>query len=141
MKSMLCAALLGVCWGMAGPARADTFMLVIQEAPAEFAKRDRQSADGQAYWTAYAEYGRALQTAGILRGGSPVGAALGTVRMAKGAVRAGAAERTDGLVLGGFFLIDVPDAATANVWAARAPAATTGRVDVHAVPASPAMAK
>ncbi len=77
----------------------------------------------------------------MLRGGSPLGAPDEgrAVRVERGAVRPAPIATGDGVVLGGYFVIDVPDLETAVQWAGRAPAALTGRVEVRPVPASPAM--
>jgi hypothetical protein len=127
---------------LAGPAAgAAEYVLLIHEAPAEFAKRTRTDEVGRAYWQAYADFGRALTEAHVLRGGSPLGApAEGrAVHIERGAVRPARIAAGDGVVLGGYFVVDVPDLETAVQWAGRAPAALTGRVEVRPVPASPAM--
>lgn len=97
MKVRMGAALRAACFGVAGPARAEIYGVIVRGAPIEFAKRERRDVAAQTYWTACADCGQALQSAGILRGGSSAGF--------------------------------------------RAPAAATGRVDVHRVPAAPAIAK
>lgn len=54
MKSMLCAGLLTLALFPGDRALAETFVLVVREAPAEFAKRGRTDDAGKAYWAAWA---------------------------------------------------------------------------------------
>jgi hypothetical protein len=126
MKSFVLAL---VC-GLAGsPALAEPFLLLIHETPGQIALRTDAGAAGQAYWAAYADFGKAATEAGVLRGG----AAMGPLPQVGEAAEPGA------LVLGGFFLIDVADAAAAADWAARLPSATTGGVEVRAAISAPGM--
>ena len=115
----------------AAPAVAEPFVLLIYETPDQIALRDDKGAAGAAYWGAFADFGKAATEAGILRGG----AAMVPVPVAV----AGTAERPGGLVLGGFFQIDVADSATAAEWAGKIPAAATGAVEVRATVAAPGM--
>ncbi|NUB43150.1 YciI family protein [Fertoebacter nigrum] len=121
----LMAALLG-----GSPALAEPFVLLIYESAAELALREDKGAAGQAYWGAYAAFGQEAQAAGVVRGGAA---------MVPVAVAGAGPAATDGLTLGGFFLLDVADAAAAEAWAAKLPAATTGRVEVRAGIAAPGM--
>lgn len=108
--------------GIAAP-----YTLFVFESPAELARRADAGADGAAYWQAYAAYGARLAEAGVLRGGSAIAPAAG---LAIG-------DRP----LGGYFTLDVEDAAAARRWADAAPAATAGgQVVVAAGIVSPAMA-
>lgn len=128
MKSFVLAL---VC-GLAGsPALAEPFVLLIHETPGQIALRTDAGAAGQAYWAAYADFGKAATEAGVLRGG----AAMGPLPVAQ----VGEAASPGALVLGGFFLIDVADAAAAADWAARLPSATTGGVEVRAAISAPGM--
>jgi hypothetical protein len=116
---------------LAGPAAAEPFVLLIHEAPDQIALRDDPGAAGQAYWKAYADFGAEAAAAGVMRGGAAmVPAPVGEV---------GVPRETGALVLGGFFQIDVPDAAEARRWASKLPAAATGSVEVRAVVAAPGM--
>lgn len=115
----------------ATPGLADPFVLVIHESPDQIALRSDPGAAGAAYWAAYADFGRQATEAGILRGG----AALAP----QAAAEVGLPLETGTLVLGGFFQIEVADAAEAAAWAAKLPAATTGSVEVRAAVAAPAM--
>jgi hypothetical protein len=115
----------------ATPGLAEPFVLLIYETPAQIALREDQGAAGAAYWGAFAEFGKQATAAGILRGG----AALVPVPVAV----AGHADVSGGLVLGGFFLIDVADSAAAAEWAGKIPAAATGAVEVRATVAAPGM--
>jgi hypothetical protein len=115
----------------AAPAVAEPFVLLVYETPDQIALRDDKGAAGAAYWGAFADFGKAATEAGILRGG----AAMVPVPVAV----AGTAARPDGLVLGGFFQIDVADSAAAAEWAGKVPAAATGAVEVRATVAAPGM--
>jgi hypothetical protein len=84
-------------------------------------------------WFAYTEE---LQAAGALVAGEalqPVDAAR-TLR-----VRGGARQVTDGAVAGtaevlsGFYIVEVPDLAAAEEWAARIPAAPYGSVEIRPI--------
>ncbi len=125
MKSAALA--LALCLGI-GPALAEPFVLLIHETPAQIALRSDAGAKGQSYWAAYADFGKQAAAAGVLRGG----AALVPTPVAQ----VGTATDPSALVFGGFFLIDVADAAAAAGWAARLPAAG---VEVRATIAAPGM--
>jgi hypothetical protein len=109
------------------------YAILVYESPAELAAREDPARQG-AYWGAYTAYSQALVAAGVAAGGAglkPPTAAT-TVRL-----RGGARQVQDGPfadtkeVLGGFYLIDVPDLDAALEWAARCPAAATGSVEVR----------
>ena len=128
MKSSLLSLLLGLgC----GPALAEPFVLLIHETPAQIALRGDSGAGGQAYWAAFAEFGKQAAAAGILRGGAAM--------MPVAAAHVGQIVTRGELPLGGFFLIDVTDAAAAADWAAKLPSATTGGVEVRATIPAPGM--
>jgi hypothetical protein len=138
MRTTLAAALAAAIG--AAPVQALEFTILIQETPAELAART-DPGRAAAYWGAFGALAQAMQEAGVLKAGSPLqwGAAARTVSVREGSVRvAPGVDPAGGTVLGGWFLIDVPDEATALAWAARVPAATTGAVEV--VPAFPAPA-
>ncbi len=112
------------------PAAADPFVLLVHESPDQIALRADPGPDGQAYWAAYAQWGRDAAAAGLMRGG----AAMVPVPVA---VAGNLPESA--LVLGGFFQIDAPSATIAQEWAAKLPAAATGAVEVRAVVPMPDM--
>ncbi len=107
-------------------APAAEYTLLIHETEAQLALRADRGPAGAAYWAGYAELGRAMTQAGILRGG----AALDT---AATPASTGPATR-----LGGYFVIDVPDLDAARAWAARVPV-VTGRVEIRAHIPGPGM--
>ena len=88
---------------------------------------------------AYVAYTEALQRAGVLRDGNRLQptATAKTVRS-----RNGKAAVTDGPfaetkeVVGGYYLIDVPDLESALAWAGRCPGALHGAIEVRPVRAS-----
>jgi hypothetical protein len=90
----------------------------------------------QAEMPRWNEYTQSLQDAGVMVAGDafePAQAAR-TVRE-----RAGERRVTDGPfaptaeVLGGYYVIDVPDIATAEIWAARIPNVSYGSVEVRPI--------
>lgn len=84
-------------------ARAETYTLLVYEAPEQIALRRDGGDAGRAYWADYARYGQTLQASGALRGG----AALETDAATPASI--------GGLRLGGYFQVDAagPDAARA----------------------------
>lgn len=126
-SSFLALALLLV----SGPALAEQFVLLIHESPEQLALRGDAGAAGQAYWAAYADWGKEATDAGIMRGGAPMGP------VPAGLIGQGVDPGK--LTLGGFFVIDVPNAATATEWAARLPAAETGTVEIRSAVSAPGM--
>jgi hypothetical protein len=113
------------------PALAEPFVLLIHEAPEQLALRTDPGPDGAAYWAAYADFGREAAAAGIMKGGAAMIPAPVAV--------AGSMDAAGPLTLGGYFLIDVADAAAAQGWAEKLPAARTGAVEVRAVVPAPGM--
>lgn len=109
------------------------YAILVYETPAELAAREDPARAG-AYWAAYTAYSQALVEAGVARGGAGLHppAMATTVRL-----RGGQRQVQDGPfadtkeLLGGLFLIDVPDLDAALEWAARCPAAATGSVEVR----------
>jgi hypothetical protein len=129
MPKPLSAALAALTLAAAQPAVAEPWTILIYETEAELALRTDPSEAGAAYWGAYAAYGKALADAGVLRGGAALDpAAVLTVSPAGTGERPLAAAP---LALGGYFQIDVPDRAAALGWAAKAPAAATGAVELR----------
>jgi hypothetical protein len=114
-KTLLVAGLM-----VATPAGAADYTLFIYESAADIAART-DAEKSSAYWGAYAAFADEATRAGVMRGGAgiePVGATVGAAAPAWP-------------TLGGYFVIAVPDLATARQWAAKLPAARTGRVDVR----------
>jgi hypothetical protein len=110
------------------------YALIILEHPAQMAQRNGPEAP--AYWSAWVAFGHALQAAGVAAGGAGLEppATATTVRFAGGkhVVQDGPFADTKEL-LGGFFLIDVPDLDAALTWAAKAPLGPGGAVEVRPV--------
>jgi hypothetical protein len=122
MRAAIAAAMMMTA---AGSAHAEPFTLTVYESADQLALRGDAGEKGRAYWGSYAVAGEAMARAGIMRGG----AALVPV----------AAPKSGELTLSGYFIIDVKDRAEAEAWAAKLPAATTGRVEVRAHVPMPGM--
>jgi len=120
-----------ICGLGCAPAMAEPFVLLIHETPAQIALRTDAGAAGQAYWATYADFGKAAAEAGVLRGGAAM--------VPQPVAQVGQAAVPGALMLGGFFLIDVADAAAAMEWAAKLPAAATGGVEIRAAIPAPGM--
>lgn len=109
------------------------YALIVYETPAEVAARE-DPARAEAYWGAYIAFSQALAAAGVAAGGAGLQppAMATTVRLTGGKrqVQDGPFADTREL-LGGFFVIDVPDLDAALAWAARCPSAATGAVEVR----------
>lgn len=111
------------------------YAIIVYESENDFRRRgseDKQ--ENEAYWGAFSAYYGALQEAGVLAGGEglqgPDTATLLQVKDGERTVQDGPyADSKE--QLGGFFLIDVPDLDTALDWAAKAPTASTGKVEVR----------
>lgn len=110
-------------------------MLIFNEAASDFAKRDHPD-EAANYWGAWGAYVQAIEQAGITvsgRGLLPPHTST-TVR-----VRDGQRQVHDGPyaeakeMVGGFFVIEVPDLETALEWAARSPSASYGSTEVRPV--------
>ena len=120
-----CIAALALALAPASLAAAEPFTLLIYETPEELALRTAKGDAGAAYWGGYGAFAAEAGAAGILRGGAALhtGAAhIGTV----GPVAA----RDTGLRISGYFQIDVATMEDATAWAARIPAAASGRVEI-----------
>ena len=108
-------------------AKAEQYTLLVFERSAELAKRTDTGNRGREYWQQYADFGRSLANAGVLKGG----AALHPVEV----LGVGDAR------LGGYFIIETSTLAEAERWAAQAPASRAGGwVIVATALPSPAMA-
>jgi hypothetical protein len=120
-----------VCGLGCAPVLAEPFVLLIHETPEQIGLRADAGAAGQAYWAAYADFGKAAAEAGVLRGGAAM--------VPQPVAQVGETVAPGALLLGGFFLIDVADRAAAADWAARLPASATGGVEVRAAITAPGM--
>ena len=117
------------------------YMLMFYETPDELAKRS--DARAPAYWSAWSAYVQALGAEGVVRSGAGLQPpTLATTLRLEGDRRrvqdgpfADSREQ-----LGGFFVIDVPDLDAALAWAARAPCAGAGGVEVRPILPPPAAA-
>ncbi len=107
------------------------YALIYRETAAELAREKREP---DAYWGAWNAYMGAMGAAGIMRGGAGLlqPPTATTLRIADGEwqVQDGPFADTKEM-LGGFVVIDVPDLDAALAWAARAPCASAGSVEVR----------
>ncbi|MDH6593750.1 hypothetical protein M2165_003639 [Variovorax sp. TBS-050B] len=108
------------------------YMLMFYQTAAEFERSDDPAAQAhRSSWIAYAD---AVRKAGISLGGHglmpPVTGTTLRIRGDKRQVQDGPFADTKEQ-LGGYFVIDVPDLDAALEWAARAPCASTGGVEVR----------
>lgn len=114
------------------------YALLYNETQAELTRAS--SADAPVYWGAWNAYMGAMAAAGIMRGGSALmpPATATTLRIADGnwQVEDGPFADTKEQ-LGGFVIIDVADLDAALEWAARAPCASAGSVEVRPVMEAP----
>jgi len=108
------------------------YVMLFAETPAERGRRD--TAEAPAYWGAWTAYMAAMQAAGVMRGGAGLlppeaGATLrlrGEERLVQTGPFADSQEQ-----LGGYVLLEVPDLDAALEWAARAPCAAAGAVEIR----------
>jgi hypothetical protein len=111
------------------------YMLMFFESTAEGARRD-DPAQAPAYWGAWSAYVGAMSASGCVKNGhglEPPRTAT-TVRVAGGKRQVQDGPFADTREhIGGYFVIDVPSLDTALEWAARAPCASAGRVEVWPV--------
>jgi hypothetical protein len=114
------------------------YALLYNETPAEMARGDTAAAPE--YWGAWNAYMGAMAAAGIMRGGNALmpPATATTLRVADGKwqVEDGPFADTKEL-LGGFVIIEVDGLDAALEWAARAPCASAGSVEIRPVMAAP----
>lgn len=110
------------------------YMLMFYQPPIEFEQRDQ--AVGAAYRASWMAYVGAIRESGIAQNGHgllpPMTGTSLRVRGDKRQVQDGPFADTKEQ-LGGYFVIDVPDLDSALEWAARAPCASTGGVEVRPV--------
>jgi len=110
------------------------YMLMFYQPQSEFDQRDDAAA--QAYRAGWMAYVTAARQSGVVQNGHglhpPMTGTTLRVRGDKRQVQDGPFADTKEQ-LGGFFVIDVPDLDTALSWAARAPCAASGGVEVRPV--------
>jgi hypothetical protein len=111
------------------------YMLLFTEPAADAEKRNDPD-QAPAYWGAWSSYAGALASSGIMVNGAglqlPSTATTLRIRDGKHHIQDGPYAETKEM-LGGFFVIDVPDLDTALEWAARSPAAICGAVEIRPV--------
>jgi hypothetical protein len=113
------------------------YMLAFNESEGDFAERiDPNSATAKSRMGAWGEYIGAMMQAGITKGGNglqpPHTGTTVRFRDGKRLVQDGPIADTKEQ-LGGYMIVDVPDLDTALGWAAKAPCAATGSVEVRPV--------
>lgn len=113
------------------------YMILVAETEKEFAMRNEAGTPAfEAFMAPWFAYSNELAQAGVILGGQalmgPETATTVKIRDGKRIVQDGpyadAKEQ-----LGGFFIIDVPDADAARDWAAKAPTTKTGHTDLRKV--------
>ena len=114
------------------------YMLMFYQPQSEFDQRDEAKA--QALRASWMDYVGAVRQSGIVQNGHglhpPMTGTTLRVRGDKRQVQDGPFADTKEQ-LGGYFVIEVPDLDAALEWAARAPCATTGGVEVRPVFTAP----
>lgn len=111
------------------------YMLIYRETAAEVGRRDDPAA-APAYWGAWQAYIAALGGAGVIVSGNglqpPRTATIVRVNAGQRQVQDGPFADTHEH-LGGYFIVEVPTLDAALEWAARAPCASAGSVEVRPV--------
>ncbi len=111
------------------------FMLIFKETTAEVARRDDPAA-APAYWGAWEAYVGALHGSGIVVSGNALQAPRTATHLR---VAGGKRQVQDGPFadthehLGGYFIVETASLDVALEWAARAPCASAGSVEVRPV--------
>jgi hypothetical protein len=114
------------------------YMLLIY-GPAEGGLSPEEAQAEMPRWT---EYTQSMQEAGVMVAGDPLEPVETATTVRE---RGGETVVTDGPfsetkeVLGGYYIVDVPDAETAQKWAARMPIIGRGSVEVRAIMVIPGM--
>jgi hypothetical protein len=115
------------------------YMLIFREPAQDFERRDDPIAAPE-YWGAWNAYLGALNSSGVVVSGNglqpPKTATMVKLRNGKRQVQDGPFADTREH-LGGYFVIDVPSLDEALEWAARAPCAASGSVEVRPLLAGP----
>lgn len=111
------------------------YVLLYNETPDELGKRD-QPDEAATYWGGWNAYMGAMVGAGMMIGGNglqPPGTGT-TLRIVDGTRHVEDGPYADTKeALGGYVVIDVPDLDAALEWAARAPCASAGSVEVRPI--------
>jgi hypothetical protein len=110
-------------------------MVLTYEAEEDFEARQDTERSG-AYWSAWAAFGGALKSAGIVSDmhGLHRGETASTIRIRNGARYVATGPfAVGGTQLGGYFIIDVEGKEAATEWAAKCPAALRGAVEIRPV--------
>lgn len=109
------------------------YAMLFRESPEELARRaDPQQSE--AYWAAWTAYVKAINSAGLVEHGAGLQGPETATRLS---LKAGARRVQDGPYpdaqeqLGGFFVIDAPSLDVALEWAAKAPCAGAGSVELR----------
>lgn len=123
MKTSL--ATLALALALASPAAAAEFTILVWESPEDYALRTAQTPEAGAYWAAWGDYAGLLAGSGAMRGGAPLGMP-GEARAFLGGETRAAPLDHDGLVLGGFFVIEAESLEAAATLASQAPSVTRG---------------
>lgn len=109
------------------------FMMAMIEREEEFVRREDPET-APAYWAAWQAYSKAMSDAGIVQSGA---ALLPPETATSVRLRDGRREVQDGPFadskeqLGGYFLVEVASLDEALEWAAKAPCAATGGVEIR----------
>ncbi|WP_156255479.1 YciI family protein [Sandarakinorhabdus oryzae] len=107
------------------------YALIYYQTAADLA---REQSEPEAYWGAWSAYMGAMGAAGIMRGGAglkqPPTATTLRIKNGEWQVEDGPFADTKEM-LGGFVVIEVDDLDAALAWAARAPCAVDGSVEVR----------
>lgn len=109
------------------------YLVAAYEAPEDFAAREADKAE---YWAGWRAYSKALREAGVLVEGNPLKPpqTATTLRAPEGKAVIDDGPFADAREqLGGYYVIEVDDLDTALRWAARAPCAARGAVEVRPV--------
>jgi hypothetical protein len=111
------------------------YMLTMLEPPATMSERD-DPAKAPAYWGGWMAYVEAITASGVMVSGNglelPATATTLRIRNGQRQVEDGPFAETKEMV-GGYFIIDVPDLDAALAWAAKSPAAATWAVEIRPV--------
>ena len=111
------------------------YALLFTESEKDFAKRN-DPAQAEIYWGAWSAYADAVASSGIMVSGAglqpPEMATTLRIQEGKQVLHDGPYGEAKEM-LGGFFIIEVPNLDVALEWAARSPAASYGSVEVRPV--------
>ena len=112
------------------------YMMLFNESPQDVAVGRSEGPASDAYWGAWNSFVGAMFASGVARYGDglqpPETATTLRIVDGKRVIHDGPFADTKEM-LGGYFIIDVPDLDTALDWAAKAPCATGGSVEIRPV--------